>query len=46
MKHVYKQKDGVTLGSSLGPNLANAFRFLYKKKNGLKNVLLNLSQFL
>ena len=29
---LYKQKDGVAMGSSLGPTLANAILFCYERK--------------
>ena len=41
---LYKQKDGVTMGSPVGSTLGNAFLCFYEK-NGLKNALLNLNQF-
>ena len=39
---LYKQKDGVAMGSPLGSTLANAFLCFYEK-NDLKNALLNLN---
>ena len=30
---LYKQKDGATMGSPLGPNLANSFLCFYERKS-------------
>ena len=35
---LFKQIDGVTMGSPLGPTLANAFLVYHKKKSGLNVV--------
>ena len=42
---LYKQIDGVAMGSPLGPTLANAFLCFYEK-NGWNNVLINLNRFI
>ena len=41
---LYKQNDGVAMGSPLGPTLTNAF-LCFHEKNDLKNALLNLNHF-
>ena len=41
---LYKQIDGVTMGSPLGPSLANGF-LSYHEKNWLNNCPQGLSQF-
>ena len=42
---LYKQKDGVAMGSPHGPTLANAFLCFYEKKWLEKNGLQNLNEF-
>ena len=42
---LYKQIDGVAMGSPLGPTLANAF-FCFYEKRGWNNVLKKLNQFI
>ena len=43
---LYKQTDGVAMGSSLGPSLANAFLSYHEKKKLVKKLSTRISKFL